>query len=115
MTKTRDADIVTVEVFGGQYPVRSNLNAAYVKRIAEYVDRKMHAAADQTRGGDTVRIAVLTALNIADEHFRLLDARASGSDARRLTLELEELIDSALDNPPKPPPRAAENDPDAPN
>ena len=96
MTDSRAADIVTVEVFGGRYPVRSNLDAAYVQRIAQYVDRKMHAAADQTRGGDTVRIAVLTALNIADEHFRLLEARAGGSDARRLTMELEELIDSAL-------------------
>ena len=75
----------------------------YVKRIAEYVDRKMHHAADQTRGADTVRIAVLAALNIADEHFRLRDARARGSDARRLTLELEQLIDSALDGEASPP------------
>ena len=89
-------DIVTVEIFGGRYPVRSGLDADYVKRIAEYVDRKMHFAADQTRGGDTVRIAVLAALNIADEHFRLRDQRARGSDARRLTLELEQLIDTAL-------------------
>ena len=99
MTNGRVVQIVTVEIFGGQYPVRSNLDATYVKRIAEYVDRKMYAAADQTRGGDSVRIAVLAALNIADEHFRLLEARASGSNARRLTMDLEELIDTALTGP----------------
>ena len=88
--------IVTVEIFGGRYPVKSGLDAEYVKRVAKYVDRKMHNAADQTRGGDTVRIAVLAALNIADEHFRLREARASGSDARRMTLEIEQLIDTAL-------------------
>ena len=96
MTSARDADIVTVEIYGGQYSVRSGLDAEYVKRIAEYVDRKMHDAADQTRGGDSVRIAVLAALNIADEHFRLRTARAAGSDARQLTLELEQLIDAAV-------------------
>ena len=120
MTSARAADIVTVEIFGGRYPVRSNLNAAYVKRIAEYVDRKMHAAADQTRGGDSVRIAVLAALNIADEHFRLLEAHAGGNDARRLTLELEELIDTALSgNAPAadasdPPEAPAADEPEAP-
>ena len=96
VTSADDADIVTVEIFGGQYAVRSGLDAEYVKRVAQYVDRKMHHAADQTRGGDTVRIAVLAALNIADEHFRLRDAHAGSSDARRMTLELEQLIDTAL-------------------
>ena len=120
MTSAPAADVVTVEIFGGRYPVKSNLNAAYVKRIAEYVDRKMHAAADQTRAGDSVRIAVLAALNIADEHFRLLEARAGGNDARRLTLELEELIDTALSgNAPAadasdPPEAPAADEPEAP-
>lgn len=89
-------DRVTVEIFGGQYPIRSNLDPFYVKQIAQHVDRKMHAAADQTGGGDTVRIAVLAALNMADEYFRLLEAQARGSDARQVTLEIEQLVDTAL-------------------
>ena len=103
MTDGAAADTVTVEIFGGQYAVRSGLDAEYVKRVAQYVDRKMHNAADQTRGGDTVRIAVLAALNIADEHFRLREAQAGGGDARRLTLELEQLIDTALTSGAAPP------------
>ena len=96
MTSGNAVELVTVEIFGARYPIKSTLNAEYVKRIAQHVDRKMHAAADRSRGGDTVRIAVLAALNMADEHFRLLEARASGSDARQVTLELEQLIDTAL-------------------
>ncbi|MYI75428.1 MAG: cell division protein ZapA [Acidobacteria bacterium] len=105
MSNADAPDIVTVEIFGGRYPVRSGLDAEYVKRVAQYVDRKMHNAADQTRGGDTVRIAVLAALNIADEYFRLHEASTSGSDARRMTLELEQLIDTALtdETPPEDP------------
>ena len=109
-----ERDIVTVEIFGGRYPVKSGLDAEYVKRIAEYVDRKMHNAADQTRGGDTVRIAVLAALNIADEHFRLRDEHAGGSDARRLTLELEQLVDTALDGAAAPPGEPEAPPPDEP-
>ncbi len=96
MSRANPAELVTVEIYGGHYTVRSGLDAEYVKRVARYVDRKMHNAADQTRGGDSVRVAVLAALNIADEHFRLREARATGSDARRLTMELEQLVDSAL-------------------
>jgi len=101
MTSHRLQRTVIVEIFGGRYPVKSSLDEAYVKRIAQYVDRKMHAAADQMQGGDTLRVAVLTALNIADGHFRLLEGRTSGTDVRRAASELEKLIDSALvEDPP---------------
>ena len=90
-------DVVTVEILGQRYPIRSSLDIAYVTELATYVDQKMHAAADRTRGGDSVRVAVLAALNIADEYFRSRNAGADTSeDAQRLTLELEQLVDAAL-------------------
>ena len=103
MSNGGPAGIVTVDIFGGQYAVRSGLDAEYAKQVAQYVDRKMHNAADQTRTGDTVRIAVLAALNIADEYFRLRETQAGGSDARRMTLDLERLIATALDEEAPPP------------
>ena len=89
-------DVVIVEIFGQRYPVRSRLDRAYVTKVANYVDQKMHAAADQTRGGDSVRVAVLAALNIADEHFREVDSTTTSDDAQRLALQLEQLVDQAL-------------------
>lgn len=90
-------DVVIVEIFGQRYPVRSALDRAYVTKIAGYVDQKMHAAADRTRGGDSVRVAVLAALNIADEHLRTDETQPTDSDdAQRLAIELEELVDAAL-------------------
>jgi len=41
-----------------------------VARLASYVDEKMQAAADSTPTGDALRLAVLAALNVADELFR---------------------------------------------
>jgi cell division protein ZapA len=96
-------DVVIVEIFGQRYPVRSSLEPAYVSKIANYVDQKMQAAADRTRGGDSVRVAVLAALNIADEYFRTQESDASdGADVKRLAIELEQLVDAALAQAPSP-------------
>jgi len=89
--------LVPVEIFGQRYPIRSALDPKYVQELASYVDERMRAAADQSPAGDSLRLAVLAALNIADEAFRTLDAE----DGRPATLSarlaaIERLIDTAL-------------------
>ena len=89
-------DVVTVEILGQYYPIRSALDASYVTELAQYVDEKMRTASDRSVG-DAVRVAVLAALNIADEYFRCRDAGESTTgDVRRLTLELERIVDEAM-------------------
>jgi cell division protein ZapA len=89
--------VLPVEILGQQYPIRSALDARYVAELADYVDQKMRAAADTTPAGDSVRLAVLAALNIADEFFRCRD---EGLSWQRLVAEravdLERLVDEAL-------------------
>ena len=68
-----DEAVISVEIHGQRYPIRSGLDQEYVARLASYVDEKMRAAADSTPTGDSLRLAVLTALNIADELFRCRD------------------------------------------
>ena len=89
--------VITVEILGQRYPIRSSLDTTYVTELATYVDQKMRTAADRTAGGDSVRVAVLAALNIADEYFRY---RKSGSairgDVNEVAQELEQLVDEAL-------------------
>ena len=93
-------DVVIVEIYGQRYPVRSSLDASYVTKLANYVDQKMQAASDRTRGGDSVRIAVLAALNIADEFMRNKKFKTSKipvtNDTKKLVLQLEQLVDTAL-------------------
>jgi len=93
-------DVVIVEIYGQRYPIRSSLDTSYVTKLANYVDQKMQAASDRTRGGDSVRIAVLAALNIADEFMRNKTSETgkspSTSDAKKLVLQLEQLVDTAL-------------------
>ena len=62
--------LIPVEIHGQRYPIRSGLDPEYVARLASYVDEKMRVAAESTPTGDSLRLAVLAALNIADELFR---------------------------------------------
>jgi len=89
--------VIPVEIHGQRYPIRSTLDPEYVARLAAYVDEKLRAAGDAMHGSDPLRVAVLTALNIADELFRCRES----TDARegRLAVragELERLLDSVL-------------------
>ncbi len=66
-------------------------------RLATFVDEKMRAASESTPSGDSLRLAVLAALNIADELFRCRDAtdQRNGQLAER-TEELERMLDRVL-------------------
>ncbi|MGB8772762.1 MAG: cell division protein ZapA, partial [Terriglobales bacterium] len=61
---------VRVEIFDQVYNLRGS-DADYILRLAEYVDGKMRAVSQQTATVDSVRLAVLAALNIADEYHLL--------------------------------------------
>ena len=89
--------MVPVEIAGQRYPIRSSLDQEYVARLALYVDEKMRAASDSTPTSDSLRLAVLAALNIADELFRCRDATRDrdGQIAERAG-EIERLLDSVL-------------------
>ncbi|MEI6667617.1 MAG: cell division protein ZapA [Acidobacteriota bacterium] len=89
--------VVPVEILGQRYPIGGGLDAAYIQQLASFVDEKMRAAVGQTSESDSARLAVIAALNIADEVFRLkapADARDAALAAR--LRRLEDLIDAAL-------------------
>jgi cell division protein ZapA len=89
--------VVPVEIHGQRYPIRSSLGPEYVALLATYVDGKMRAASDSTPTGDSLRLAVLAALNIADELFRCREVtRARAGELADRAGELERLVDRVL-------------------
>ena len=89
--------VVTVEIHGQQYPIRSGLDPAYVAELAAYVDEKMRLASRESPAGDTLKLAVLAALNIADEYFRILDdERRQNDQVANRAAALERMVDLAL-------------------
>jgi cell division protein ZapA len=92
-----ESRVVTVEIAGQRYPIRSGLEASYVAELAAYVDAKMRTAIDVVPGTDALGLAVVVALNLADELFRARDAQSSDSGKlNERALRLERLVDEAL-------------------
>jgi cell division protein ZapA len=89
--------VVSVEIQGLRYPIRSALDEQYIVELANYVDAKMARATGEVPTGESLKVAVLAALNIADELFRCRHAGSPGhGEVARRTAELERLVDQAL-------------------
>ena len=64
---------VKIEIYGQSYNVAAEGNEDHIRELGEYVDAKMRTASQAAQTVDSVKVAVLAALNIADEMFRLRD------------------------------------------
>lgn len=60
-------DDIELKIYGETYRIRGALDPAYVEQLAARVDQRMRALADQTGTSDVRSLAVLAALNLADE------------------------------------------------
>lgn len=59
-----------VEIFGAVYHVRGRKDREYLQELAATVDRTMREIAEQVATVDGAKIAILAALNLADELFQ---------------------------------------------
>lgn len=73
------AERMKIQIYGQTYYMQGDLDATYVEDLARYVDEKMKAVAEETHTVDSMRVAVLAALSIADELHSL---RRSQQDIR---------------------------------
>lgn len=87
---------VPVTIFGQSYTLRTDQKPSYIQNLAEYVDGRMREVADLTRTADTAKIAILAALNIADELHRRGDAEPADEEIGRRVDRIEALLDGAL-------------------
>ena len=62
---------VQVQIFGQVYNVRGSSDPDRTHRVAQVVDEKMNGIADRGGSADSYRVAVLAALELADELMRL--------------------------------------------
>lgn len=66
----QEPESVTVNIFGKEYTLRGDAEAEYVREVAAFVDRRMSEVARGTPVASTARVAILAAVNIADELLR---------------------------------------------
>jgi len=97
-TDTTSAPPVKVEIYDQSYNLRGT-DPEYIQKLAQYVDEKMRSVAEKTSTIDSLRLAVLAALNIADE-FHLLRKKydSLAADYRQRTGVLAGALDEVLED-----------------
>jgi cell division protein ZapA len=62
---------LTVSIYGKNYTIVGDESPEYMRTLAGYVDEVMHRVGQGNTRLDTSKLAILTALNIANDYFRL--------------------------------------------
>ena len=68
---SKEPQSIRVVIYDQEYFMRGDLNREYIEKLAQYLDTKMRSIAERTRTVDTLRVAMLAALNMADEYHQL--------------------------------------------
>jgi len=81
---------IRVSIFGRDYNIRGGSDSEYIKTVAAHVDSVMRDIADKTGSLSSGRVAILAALNIADEMLK--ERQYFDEFTNELARELEEVL-----------------------
>ena len=86
---------IQVEIYGQIYSIKAGADPDYIKTIARYVDIKMREIASGTPTVDSLKIAILAALNITDEFFQVKRQKHDvDREMERRAEKLNQILDS---------------------
>ena len=88
---------IRVEIYNQTYNIRSDGDTEYIIQLAEFVDSRMREISSGTLTVDSLKVAILAALHIADELHRLkhMHEQADSQLAARSS-ECAEMLDRLL-------------------
>jgi len=87
-----------VQIMGHDYPLEANSgDDLYVNRLAQFVEERMKEIKEESKVVDSYKLAVMAAMNISDELFRLKEHKGSNSQVMETKAdELLRFLDEAL-------------------
>jgi len=88
---------VKVSIFGSTYSIQGDADPEYIRSLASFVDDKMNEVSRSVSSGNPLQVAILAALNIADEYHQLRTLDRSADDAvMRRANELITMLEQGL-------------------
>src|SRR6266496_1394505 len=97
---------IRVEIYNQTYSIRSDGDNDYIQDLAQYVDGKMREISSGTLTVDSLKVAILAALHIADEFYQLKNAQAlSDAQLAARSSECAAMLDRLLKNREEPAPQ----------
>ena len=82
---------VEVSIMGQKFTVRSDSNEEYVEQIAEFVNEKISEISSKTKSIPSLNVAILAAMNIADEYMRHTEKK------KKVITRIEKKIDGMIE------------------
>lgn len=93
----KDNQLTQVEIYGQPYNLRGGSNPGYIQELAAFVDSRMNQIAETSSTVDSLKLAILAALNIADEYHQIKrEVEKQRMDLAVRTAEWERLLDGAI-------------------
>ena len=88
---------IRVNIFGSEYVLKANENQEYIQNIAKYVDEKMRIIDKSNNINSKSKVAILAALNIAEELAQERDYREKLIDqlneqSRKMNVAIENAL-----------------------
>jgi len=88
---------VKVNIFGQAYTIKGEASPEYILGLADYLNKKMAEVSANISNGTPAQVAILAALNIADEYFQLRDLKGGNYSAiEEKTNKLIAMLDEGL-------------------
>ena len=88
---------VKVSIYGNDYSIIGDAEPEYILKLAEYIHNKMKEIGKTISSGNTAQIAILAALNIADEYFQLQEIKGDTTgEMEKKTKALISMLDEGL-------------------
>lgn len=94
-------NILKVNIYGTEYPIKGTTDVEYIKKVAHYVDSKMREVNKNISIDSSLKVSILAALNITDELFKEKEKKTTSISEselderiKKLNIELDECIKS---------------------
>jgi len=95
---SNDQETIRVVIYDQEYNLRGQLDPEYIRKLAQYVDDKMRFVASRTQTVDSLRTAILAAMNIADEYHQMAARHEAGTRLRESEFgKYASMLDEVLD------------------
>ena len=95
-----DKHTVRVTIFGSEYVLKGDSPPEHMQRVAALVDQKMQEINKSGAIKSNLKVAILAALNIADEYYKTRDQAAQQIESVEQRIQSYiDLMDSALNEP----------------
>ena len=96
-TTTTSAPTIRVEIYNQTYNIRSDGDSEYLMQLADFVDGRMREISSGTLTVDSLKVAILAALHIADELHRMKQTyEQADSQLATRSAECAEMLDKLL-------------------